>query len=44
MAAKKGVFAAIGIFLLKMWKLLLVGLVGGFAVIRKFFGGKGGQS
>lgn len=43
-AAKKGVFAAIGIFLLKMWKLLLVGLVGGFAVIRKFFGGKGGQS
>lgn len=44
MAAKKGVFAAIGIFLLKMWKLLLVGLVGGFAAIRRFFGGKGSQS
>lgn len=43
-AAKKGVFAAIGIFLLKMWKVLLVGLAGGFAVIRKFFGSKGAQS
>ncbi len=43
-AAKKGLFAAIGIFLLKMWKVLLVGLAGGFAVIRKFFGSKGAQS
>ncbi|MFT4178676.1 MAG: DUF2167 domain-containing protein [Thermomonas sp.] len=39
-AAKKGVFAAIGIFLLKMWKLLVVAVVGGFAAIRKLFGGK----
>lgn len=43
-AAKKGVFAAIGIFLLKMWKLLLVAMAGGFAAIRKFFGGKGARS
>lgn len=43
-AAKKGVFAAIGIFLLKMWKLLLVAVAGGFAAIRRFFGGKGSPS
>ena len=40
-AAKKGLFAAIGVFLLKMWKLVLVGLAAFSAGIRKFFGGKG---
>ena len=39
-AAKKGVFAAIGIFLLKIWKLLLIGAAAVFAGVRKFFGGK----
>lgn len=39
-AAKKGLFAVIGVFLLKMWKLLLVGVVAFGASIRKFFGGK----
>lgn len=43
-AAKKGVFAAIGIFLLKMWKLVMVGLAAMAAGIRKFFGGKGVKS
>lgn len=43
-AAKKGVFAAIGIFLLKMWKLVMVGLAAVAAGIRKFFGGKGAKS
>jgi uncharacterized membrane-anchored protein len=40
-AAKKGLFAVIGVFLLKVWKLLLVGVVAFGASIRKFFGGKG---
>lgn len=40
-AAKKGLFAVIGVFLLKAWKLLLVGVVAFGASIRKFFGGKG---
>ena len=39
-AAKKGFFAAIGLFLLKMWKLLLIGVVAVGAGFRKFFGGK----
>jgi len=39
-AAKKGVFAAIGLFLLKMWKLILVGLAAAGAAMRKFFGKK----
>ncbi len=39
-AAKKGLFAAIGVFLLKMWKLVLVGVVAFGTGIRKFFGGK----
>ena len=41
-AAKKGVFAAIGLFLLKMWKLILVGLAAAGAAMRKFFGKKSG--
>ena len=39
-AAKKGFFAVIGLFLLKMWKLVLVGVVAVGAGVRKFFGGK----
>ena len=39
-AAKKGFFAAIGLFLLKMWKLVLVGVVAVGAGFRKVFGGK----
>ena len=39
-AAKKGLFAVIGLFLLKMWKLLLVGVFAVGAGFRKFFGGK----
>lgn len=39
-AAKKGLFAAIGIFLLKMWKLVIVGVIAVGAGVRKFFGGK----
>ncbi len=42
-AAKKGVFAAIGLFLLKIWKLLAVGVAAVVAGIRKFFGGKSAQ-
>lgn len=37
-ASKKGLFAAIGIFLAKMWKLVLIGLVAVGAAIRKLFG------
>lgn len=37
-AAKKGWLAAIGVFLLKMWKLLLAALVGGGLFLRKLFG------
>ena len=36
-AAKKGWFAAIGVFLVKAWKLLLVGLVAFGAGLRKLF-------
>src|SRR3546814_3060828 len=36
-AAKKGWLAAIGIFLVKMWKLLLIGLLAVGASFRKFF-------
>ena len=39
-ASKKGLFAAIGVFLLKMWKVLLVGVIALGAGFRKFFGGK----
>lgn len=39
-AAKKGFFAAIAVFLLKMWKLALVGLVAVGAGIKKLFSGK----
>ena len=36
-AAKKGWLAAIGVFLLKIWKLLVVGVVAVGAGFRKFF-------
>jgi len=36
-AAKKGWLAAIGVFLVKIWKLLLIGLLGVGAAFRKFF-------
>jgi uncharacterized membrane-anchored protein len=39
-ASKKGLFAAIGVALLKFWKLLLVGLVAVGAGLRKLFGGR----
>jgi len=39
-ASKKGFFAAIAIFLAKAWKLVLIGLAGFAAAVRKFFGGK----
>jgi uncharacterized membrane-anchored protein len=39
-ASKKGFFAAIAVFLAKMWKLLLIGLVAVGAAVRKLFGGK----
>ncbi|HZX75784.1 DUF2167 domain-containing protein [Lysobacter sp.] len=39
-ASKKGFFAAIAVFLAKMWKLLLIGLVAVGAAIRKLFSGK----
>ncbi|GAA5082417.1 DUF2167 domain-containing protein [Lysobacter panacisoli] len=39
-ASKKGFFAAIAVFLAKAWKLVLIGLVGIGAAIRKLFGGK----
>jgi uncharacterized membrane-anchored protein len=43
-AAKKGVFAALGVFLLKMWKLVIAGIAAAGYAVRKFFGGdkKGG--
>ena len=37
-AAKKGLFAAIGVFLLKAWKLVLIGIAAVGAGVRKFFG------
>lgn len=40
-AAKKGWLAAIGLFLAKMWKLILVGLVAVGAVARKLFTRRG---
>ena len=43
-ASKKGLFAALGIFLLKAWKLVLVGVVAVGAGVRKFFGGKDGNA
>lgn len=39
-ASKKGFFAAIALFLAKAWKLVLIGVVGVGAFIRKLFGGK----
>jgi uncharacterized membrane-anchored protein len=39
-ATKKGFFAAIGIFLLKAWKLVLVGLAAAGGAIAKLFGRK----
>ncbi len=39
-ASKKGFFAAIAVFLAKAWKLLLIGVAGGWAAVRKFFAGK----
>ncbi|KAF0814553.1 hypothetical protein IGB42_00607 [Andreprevotia sp. IGB-42] len=39
-AKKLGLLAIIGAFLLKSFKLVIVAALGGFAVIRKFFGGK----
>jgi uncharacterized membrane-anchored protein len=39
-ASKKGFFAAIGVALLKFWKLLAVGLVAVGAWLRKLLGGK----
>jgi len=43
-AAKKGFFAAIGVMLLKMWKLVLVGLAAIGAGFKKFFGRKEDQA
>lgn len=43
-ASKKGFFAAIAVFLAKAWKLVLIGLVGVGAAIRKLFGGKDASS
>ena len=39
-AAKKGLFTVIGVFLLKMWKLVLVGFAAAGAGIKKLFGKK----
>lgn len=39
-ASKKGVFAAIAVFLAKAWKLVLVGVLGIGAAVRKLFSGK----
>ncbi|WP_363799908.1 DUF2167 domain-containing protein [Lysobacter firmicutimachus] len=39
-ASKKGLFAAIGLFLVKAWKLVLVGLVAAGGAIAKLFGRK----
>ena len=44
MASKKGVFAAIAVFLAKAWKLVLIGLAGGWAAFRKFLGGDKGTA
>jgi uncharacterized membrane-anchored protein len=40
LATKKGWFAALGLALVKGWKLLLAGVVGLGYVVRRFFGGK----
>ncbi|UHQ19037.1 DUF2167 domain-containing protein [Lysobacter sp. KIS68-7] len=36
-AAKKGLFGVIGVFLLKMWKLALIGIAAVGAAVKKFF-------
>lgn len=43
-ASKKGFFAAIAVFLAKAWKLVLLGVAGGWAAFRKFLGKKDGAS
>ncbi|MGN6358003.1 MAG: DUF2167 domain-containing protein [Novosphingobium sp.] len=35
---KMGLFAALGVLLLKVWKLLLVAVIAGWAAIKRFFG------
>ena len=42
-AAKKGWFAALAVFLAKMWKLLVVGVIALLAVLRKVFSRKSAQ-
>lgn len=42
-ASKKGLFAALGLFLVKAWKLVLIGLVAVGAMLRKVFSGRGGK-
>ena len=37
---KLGLLAMVGIFLVKVWKLALIAIVGGMAAMRKFFGRK----
>jgi len=39
-ASKKGFFAAIALFLAKAWKLVIIGVVGIGAGVRKFFAGR----
>jgi uncharacterized membrane-anchored protein len=39
-AAKKGLFGALGAFLASMWKLLVAGAIAAAAWLRKLFGGK----
>jgi uncharacterized membrane-anchored protein len=43
-ASKKGFFAAIAVFLAKAWKLVLLGVAGGWAAFRKFLGKKDGAA
>lgn len=43
-ASKKGFFAAIALFLAKAWKLVLIGIAGGWAAFRKFLGGDKGRA
>ena len=38
--AKAGIFAKLGVLLLKFWKILAVAVVGAVAGLRRFFGGK----
>lgn len=37
-AKKMGLLAMFGVFLLKIWKVAMVALLGGFAAVKKFFG------